>query len=122
MLAVLSLVVSLAVAACPTCEADFHTAIGSAGEFSVGETCSGDWRGPRPAPECDCCESQGCADGGELPEGLPRRGQPGPLVAIGPIPVADPAPYTTGRHTQVLRSVDPPGRVRLHVQHASFLC
>ena len=69
--ATLSLVCTLVVTACPTCDIDVHAAIPSADECREDGPLVNDWQAG--ADGRACCESDGCGDGEELPRGLIQR-------------------------------------------------
>ena len=118
--ATLSLVCTLIVSACPTCDLEVHAANPSADDCCQTGSFVNDWQAQEEG--CACCESGDCSDGEELPQGLTQRsGSANPIVAA-PAAVAALVPPGSLPGAMPERIVDPPGRTKLHIQHASFLC
>ena len=118
--ATLSLVCTLVVTACPTCDIDVHAAIPSADGCCEDGPLVNDWQAG--ADGCACCESDGCGDGEELPRGLIQRSVSASPTTVAVVASVDLSPRNSLVGALPERFVDPPGKTKIHIQHASFLC
>lgn len=118
--AMLSTVCTLVVIARPTCNIEVQASSPPVGNCCEEGPLVNDWQARGDG--CECCESEGCRDDEELPKGLIQRTVSASPATVAVASSADLSPEDSLAGAMPWRIVDPPGRTKIHIQHASFLC